>query len=268
MSASPAVIGAASSGRGVRNLLRQAGTLAARNVRAAANGEAIVTLIVFPPIFVFGFLALFSRLLDRRGVDYEQFLPPAIVVLWMFSAAIAAAFAFSAERRSGMLARWKILSIHRGAVVAGRLGAEALRALVAVVVISGCAYVAGFRFEGGAGGALAFVALSVAFALVLTVGMSAVGIASTDPEATASILHTAYLPFLMLSSAFVPGDAFPGWLEPIVELSPVTAVTDALRALAQDAASFADIWPALAWMGGLLVVFTLACARAWRRVGP
>ena len=248
-------------------LIQQVTTFMARNVRAGADGSAIVTLVVFPPIFVFGFLALFSRLLERQGVDYAQFLPPAIVVQWMFSVAISAAFAYAADRRSGMLARCRILPIHRGAMLAGRLGAEALRALIAVVIIAAWGYLAGFRFHGVLW-ALAFIALAVAFGLVLSVGTSAVGMASTDPEATASVLHTAYIPLLMISSAFVPTRDFPNWLEPIVSVSPVTTVLDALRALAQGSVSAADLWPALAWLGGLLVVFALACARTARKVLP
>lgn len=258
--------GRAGGERGLPALVRQSAALAARNVANAADGGAIVTLIVFPPIFVFGFLALFGRIFDRQGIDYAQFLPPAIVVQWMFSVAISAAFAFAADRRDGLVARCRAMPIHRRAMLTARLAAETVRALVALAVILVCAYVAGFRLQGGVAQSAGFVVLAVAFGLVLSVGTSALGLASTDPEATASTLHSAYIPLLMVSTAFVPASGFPDWIEWFVRVQPVSQVIDALRDLAAGAATAAGLWPAAAWLLGLLAVFAWAADRAERSV--
>ncbi|MEV4185868.1 ABC transporter permease [Streptosporangium canum] len=251
--------------RGLANLVAQGMLLAGRNVRLSSVTDTVVTMVIFPVVFVFGFLALFGNLLQVRGVDYAQFLPPAIVVQWMFSVAISAAFSFASDRRTGMLARYRALAINRGAVVVGRMAADALRALLAIAVILVTGYVAGFRFQAGPLAALGFVALSVCFALTLAAGTSALGLASREPEAVSSTLHLIYLPLLMISSAFVPADAFPGWLEPVVRAQPVTAVLDALRALADGGATAGPVLRAVLWMAGLLAVFSLAAVRAFRR---
>ncbi|WP_101789805.1 ABC transporter permease [Nonomuraea indica] len=251
--------------KGPRNLLGQGLLLARRNVRLSSVADTVSTMVVFPVIFVFGFLAIFGRLLAARGVDYAQFLPPAIVVQWMFSVAISAAFFFAADRRTGMLARYRAMAINRGAVVVGRMAADSLRALLAIVVILAAGHVAGFRFQAGPLAALAFVALAVGFALTLSAGTSAVGLASRDPEAVSSTLHTVYLPLLMVSSAFVPADAFPAWIEPFVRAQPVTAVIDALRALADGGPTAGPVTRAVLWMAGLLALFSLAAVRAFRR---
>ncbi|MFI6902182.1 ABC transporter permease [Nonomuraea sp. NPDC050394] len=250
---------------GLGNLFGQGLLLAGRNIRLNSIADTVSTMVIFPIIFVFGFLALFGNLLRVRGIDYAQFLPPAIVVQWMFSVAITAAFFASSDRRSGMLARYRALAINRGAVVVGRMAADSVRALLAIAVIVATGYVAGFRFQAGAPAALGFVALSVAFALTISAGTSALGLVSRDPESVSSTLHVIYLPLLMVSSAFVPADAFPGWIEPVVRHQPVTAVLDALRALAEGGPTAGPVLKALAWLAGLLAVFSAAAVQAFRR---
>ncbi|GGL51465.1 ABC transporter permease [Planomonospora parontospora] len=258
--------GAASSTEaGLGNLFAQGLLLAGRDLRRTSAADTVSTMVVFPVVFVFGFLALFGNLLRTRGIDYAQFLPPAIIVQWMFSVAIGAAFSFAADRRSGMLARYRSLAISRGAVVAGRLAADGLRALLAIAVIVVTGYAVGFRFQAGTPAALGFVALAVAFALTVSAGTSALGLVSRDPETVSSTLHVLYLPPLMISSAFVPADAFPAWIEPFVRHQPVTAVLDALRALADGGPTAGPVLKAAAWLAGLLAVFSVAAVHAFRR---
>ncbi|MFD9942809.1 ABC transporter permease [Nonomuraea sp. NPDC059023] len=255
----------ARSEAGLGNLFGQGLLLAGRNIRLNSIADTVSTMVIFPIIFVFGFLALFGNLLRVRGIDYAQFLPPAIVVQWMFSVAITAAFFAASDRRSGMLARYRALAINRGAVVVGRMAADSVRALLAIAVIVATGYVAGFRFQAGPLAALGFAALSVAFALTISAGTSALGLVSRDPESVSSTLHVIYLPLLMISSAFVPADAFPAWIEPVVRHQPVTAVLDALRALAEGGPTAGPVVKALAWLAGLLAVFSAAAVQAFRR---
>lgn len=250
---------------GLGNLFGQGLLLAGRNLRLNSTADTVSTMVVFPIIFVFGFLALFQNLLRTHGIDYAQFLPPAIVVQWMFSVAITAAFFFASDRRNGMLARYRSLAISRGAVVVGRMAADSVRALLALAVIILAGYVAGFRFQAGPAAALGFVLLSVGFALTVSAGTSALGLVSSDPEAVSSTLHVIYLPLLMISSAFVPADAFPAWIEPFVRHQPVTVVIDALRALAAGGPTAVPVLTAVAWLAGLLAVFSAAAVQAFRR---
>ncbi|MES9537731.1 ABC transporter permease [Actinomadura sp. NPDC000600] len=256
---------ATSTGAGLGNLFGQGLLLAGRNLRLNSTADTVSTMVVFPVVFVLGFLALFRNLLRTHGVDYAQFLPPAIVVQWMFSVAITAAFFFASDRRNGMLARYRSLAISRGAVVVGRMAADSARALLAIVVIVLTGYAVGFRFQAGPAAALGFVVLAVGFALAVSAGTSALGLVSRDPEAVSSTLHVIYLPLLMISSAFVPADAFPAWIEPFVRHQPVTAVLDALRALADGGPTAGPVLKAVAWLAGLLAVFSAAAVQAFRR---
>ena len=68
-----------------------------------------------------------------------------------------------------------------------------------------------------------------------------------------------FLPFI--SSAFVPTDTMPGPVRAFAEHQPVTSIVDAIRALLAQQPVSADVWLALGWCLGILVVaYALAMA--------
>jgi len=61
-----------------------------------------------------------------------------------------------------------------------------------------------------------------------------------------------FLPFV--SSAFVPTQSMPGPVRAFAENQPVTSIVNTLRDLFAEQHVGGDIWIALAWCAGLLVV--------------
>jgi ABC-2 type transport system permease protein len=252
------------SERGIGALVRDTRVLAGRSVRRALLRPNLVGMVSGPLMFLFVFYIAFRSLVGDLGIDYEQFLPPAIVVQAMLLVAMSTAFFVTAERRSGLLERWRTLPIHRGAVPAARLVADTIRATICVVVIATAAHLIGFRFDGVLA-AIAFVLLAVAFALCIAAGTAAIGLTASSPEVVISLLFLPYLPLIVLSTAYVPASSFPDWLQPVVRASPVTAVADSLRAIASGGSVFPALAYALAWIVGLGVVCGAAAARGFRR---
>jgi ABC-2 type transport system permease protein len=206
-----------------------------------------------------------GRIMEAQGIDYVQYLTPAIVVQAMLFAAISSAYYVGEDAATGMLGRARTLPHSRQAPVLGRAGADSVRALVGLVVLIGLGSIFGFRYEGGALAVLAFWALAVAIAVTLSLGTGLVGLAQGDPQATLETLNLPYLPLLMLSTAFVPADGFPSWLEGLVAHQPVSRFVDALRALASDDPFGAPLAWALGWVVVLGAVFGVMSVRAHAR---
>ena len=61
-----------------------------------------------------------------------------------------------------------------------------------------------------------------------------------------------FLPFI--SSAFVPTESMPGPVRAFAENQQVTSIVDAIRALLSNQPVGNDIWIALAWCVGILIV--------------
>jgi ABC-2 type transport system permease protein len=71
------------------------------------------------------------------------------------------------------------------------------------------------------------------------------------------------LPFI--SSAFVPTDTMPGPVRLFAEYQPVTSIVDAIRNLYSGQPVGTDLWIALAWCVGLLLVAHLSAMVIFRR---
>lgn len=76
--------------------------------------------------------------------------------------------------------------------------------------------------------------------------------AKTVDGASAFSYPLIFLPFL--SSAFVPTESMPGPLRWFAENQPVTSIVNTVRDLFSGQPASTDIWIALAWCVGILVV--------------
>ena len=72
-----------------------------------------------------------------------------------------------------------------------------------------------------------------------------------------------FLPFI--SSAFVPTDTMPGPVRAFAENQPVTSIVDTIRDLFAQQPVSTDIWIALAWCLGILVVAYAAAMATYHR---
>ena len=72
----------------------------------------------------------------------------------------------------------------------------------------------------------------------------------------------------LISSAFVPVDAMPGWFQPIAEYQPFTPAIETLRGLLLGTEIGNNGWLAIAWCLGLAVarlpLVDVACSTATR----
>jgi ABC-2 type transport system permease protein len=102
-----------------------------------------------------------------------------------------------------------------------------------------------------------------------------VGLAVKNDQ-VADAMVPLFLPFTMLSNAFVPTGGMPGWLRFLADWNPVSALTAACRELFGNPGvpSGDVVWPlahpvatVLLWSAALLVVFVPLSLRAYQRRG-
>jgi ABC-2 type transport system permease protein/oleandomycin transport system permease protein len=154
----------------------------------------------------------------------------------------------------------------RSAVLAGRLTADGLRMVVTILVIVAVGYAVGFRFSNGVGPAVLMVVMSVVFGLVICTISAFTGLAIKDEEAVQSFGLVWLFPLTFVSSAFVPIQTMPGWLQAFAKNQPVTHVIDALRTLALGhSALYTNLWESAVWLGAILLLFLPLAVRAYRR---
>lgn len=215
------------------------------------DGEGLVLAIVLPVMLMLLFTYVFGGAIDSSG-DYVNFVVPGIIVLCSGFGAASVAVSVNRDLTGGAMQRFRSLPMPAATCLVGHVFASVVRNLLATAVVFGVGLAVGFRPAADPVQWLAVVALVLAWITAITVIFAAIGLLASSPEAANGYgFVILFLPYL--SSAFVPLDTLPSWLEPLAAAQPVTPLTDALRALLAGGDPGASITYALVWCAGIVV---------------
>src|SRR3954447_3695588 len=242
-------------------------TLTYRNLLVWARVPAyIVFTVVQPVMFVLMFRYVFGGAIQTANQGgYVNFLLPGIIGQTAAFAAISTAIALAIEVQRGILDRFRSMPIARSAVLAGRLMADGARMTLTIVIIVGVGYAVGFRFQNGFVPAVAMVLLAVLLGLTICCVSAFIGLTIKDEESVQAFGFIWIFPLTFLSSAFVPVESMPGWLQAFANHQPVTYIIDSMRALALGGPIAHNLIIGLIWLAGILAVFAPLAVRAYKR---
>jgi ABC-2 type transport system permease protein/oleandomycin transport system permease protein len=242
-------------------------TITRRNLLVWLRVPAYIMFTVIQPVmFVLLFRYVFGgaiRVPDKGG--YVNFLMPGIIAQTAAFATFGTAIALAQELQKGVIDRLRSMPMARSAVLAGRLVADTGRMLITTLIVIGVGYAVGFRFENGIVAAVAMVVLATVFGLAVCCISAYTGLAIGDEESVQAFGMVWLFPITFLSSAFVPIQSMPGWLQAFARNQPVTYVIDAMRALAGGGPVWPSLWKSIVWLAGILIVFAPLAVRAYKR---
>src|SRR2546421_7744876 len=142
------------SGRiGPGEAIRHALTIARRNLlHIRSDPEQLTGMTIQPLMFLVLFVFVFGGAIAGSSRKYLQFALPGIMIQGVAFTGFQTALGLNSDFQRGVIDRFRSLPISRSAVVAGRIGADAVRVLWGVLIITGFGVLLGFRFHGGAVG--------------------------------------------------------------------------------------------------------------------
>jgi len=226
----------------------------------------LVFTVIQPVIFVLMFRYVFGGAIPVNVPGgYVNFLIPGIVAQTAAFASFGTAIALAMELKKGVIDRLRSMPMARSAVLAGRLVADTGRMTVTILIIIGVGYAVGFRFLNGFWPAVAMILLAIVFGVAICCISAFTGLAIGDEESVQAFGLIWLFPLTFLSSAFVPIETMPGWLQAFANNQPVTYVVDTMRALALGGPVAASLWKSVAWLAGIFIVFLPLAVRAYRR---
>ncbi|WP_405666991.1 ABC transporter permease [Streptomyces sp. NBC_00055] len=237
--------------------VRDSSTMLRRNLLHARRYPSLTLNLLLTPVmllllFVYIFGAAMSGGAGRSA--YIAYIVPGILLMTIGSTVVGTAVSVSTDMSEGIIARFRTMAIHRGSVLIGHVIGSVLQSVASVVLVGAVAVAIGFRStDASALEWLAAFGLLVLFALALT--WIAVGMGLISPNAEAASNNAMPLILLpLISSAFVPIDAMPGWFQPIAEYQPFTPAIETLRGLLLGTEIGHNGWLAVAWCLGLAVL--------------
>jgi ABC transporter DrrB family efflux protein len=242
-------------------------TITRRNLLVWMRVPAYLVFTVIQPVmFVLLFRYVFGGAIPVPGTDYVEFLMPGIIAQTAAFATFGTAIALAQELKKGVIDRLRSMPMARSAVLTGRLAADTVRMFVTIIIVVGVGYAVGFRFENGVVPAILMVVLATVFGLAICCIAAFTGLAIGDEESVQAFGLIWLFPITFLSSAFVPIQSMPGWLQAFANNQPVTYVIDTMRALALGHQPIeANLWKSIASLAAIFIVFVPLAIRAYKR---
>ncbi|WP_440901028.1 ABC transporter permease [Actinosynnema sp.] len=236
--------------------------LTQRSLRALVSDPRMILFSVLQPLVM---LALFSQIFSSiaqtpgfpAGVDYIDYLLPAILVNTAMQSALQAGVGLVSDMKNGVLARFRSLPIRPGSVLVARSLSDLVRTTGQLLLMVLFAVVLfGFSPSGGVVGVGAALLLALAVGWGLGWVFLAVGAWLRNTELMQTVGFLAMFPLMFASSAYVPVGNLPGWLQAVASVNPLTHAVDAARSL-----SLAQ--PAEGVLSALVATAVLAAAGWW-----
>ncbi|WP_037305405.1 ABC transporter permease [Amycolatopsis orientalis] len=226
--------------------------------------DTIITTAVMPVAMMLMFVYVFGGAINTGSGSYVNYMLPGILLITVASGVAYTALRLFNDMKGGIFERFQSLPIARSGVLWAHVLTSMVANLISLVIVVGVALLMGFRSSAGVTAWLAVTGILLLFTLALTWIAVIAGLSAKTAEGGSAFSYPLiFLPFL--SSAFVPTGTMPGPVRWFAEHQPVTSIVNAIRALFARQPVGDDIWIALAWCVGILVVAYFFATVTYRR---
>jgi ABC transporter DrrB family efflux protein len=240
--------------------------LAQRNLlRIPRAPDLLLSFTVQPVMFLLLFVYVFGGAIKTPGYDYIDFLLPGIIVQTISFGGFVTALGLAEDLKKGLIDRFRSLPMARSAVLGGRTLADVATNTLALAVMIGVGLLVGFSFSSSPLEVVGGIGLLLFFGYAFSWVFAFIGLTASSGESAQALGFLIIFPLTFASSAFVPVDSMPGWLQAFADVNPFTTMVDAMRALWVDAPAGNDVWAAVAWSVGITAVFSALSVARYRR---
>jgi ABC-2 type transport system permease protein len=257
--------------------IRDLWVLVKRSIARIRNEpETLMDVTIMPVIFILLFAYVFGGAIGLPGGgNYHEYLVGGMLGMGLAQTAPGVAVAMVTDMSTGLMDRFRSLPMSRWAVVVSRSFAELLTQMISLVITVGVGLAIGWRVHTGPVDVIEALALSLLFGYAFAWAGILLGLVLRSPESAQQLGFVLFLPLTFISSAFVPTQGMPGWLQPVAEWNPMSALAAASRKLFgnPNPASLVHAWPmqhpelaVIFWSVGMLVVFAPLAVRRYKRM--
>ena len=226
--------------------------------------DTIITVTIMPIAFMLLFVYVFGGAIQTGTDNYVNYLLPGILLIAIASGIAYTAYRLFMDMQSGIFERFHSMPIARSSVLWGHVLTSLVSNAISVVVIILVALIMGFRSPTGILSWLAVAGILALFTLALTWIAAIAGLSAKSIDGASAFSYPLlFLPFI--SSAFVPTASMPPVVRAFAENQPVTSIVEAIRRLLSDQPVGNEIWIALAWCIGIMLVAYIFAMRVYKK---
>jgi ABC-2 type transport system permease protein len=247
------------------NSLGEAAVLTGRTLRHVTRSiDTVITTAIMPIAMLLMFVYVFGGAIDTGAESDVNYMLPGILLITIASGISYTAFRLFMDVKSGIFERFQSMPIARSGVLWAHVLTSLVANVISLVIVVGVGLLIGFRSGAGVLAWLGVTAILLLFTLTLTWIAVISGLSAGSVEGAAVFSYPLiFLPFI--SSAFVPTQTMPGPLRWFADNQPVTSIVNTIRDLFAQRPAGHNIWIALAWCVGILVVAYVFAMTTYRR---
>jgi ABC-2 type transport system permease protein len=223
-------------------------------------------------LFLLIFRYVFGGAIGSGDLNYVDFLVPGFITTGILFSGMGAAAGVAEDLEQGLVDRLRSLPIPRSAVLAGRALSDSAVLVWGLLITAAIGFAVGFRIHGSAVDALAALGLLIVFGFAFEWLFITLGLFAGNAQAAQGLALLVF-PLTFVSSAYVPVETMPGWMQGFAEHQPITVMVDAVRALTQGPAAEAllghsagyFVVRSLLWAAAIVAVFVPVAVWRYRR---
>jgi ABC-2 type transport system permease protein len=241
--------------------------MAKRSIRHTTRSvDTIITVVLTPIAMLLLFVFVFGGALGTQTgtLAYVDFITPGVIIMTVVSGIAYAAVRLSMDLQNGIISRFRTMPVAPSSVLSGQAMSSTLSNLFSCGLVLGVAFVVGFRPAADLPAWLAFLGLLVLFTLATTWLAMFFGLLAKTMEGAGAFSYVLLL-LIFISPSFVPTDSMTPMLRAFAENQPMTPIIETMRSLLTEGTPGSEVWAALAWSLGILVVFYALALRIYRR---
>ncbi|MFA6638280.1 MAG: ABC transporter permease [Bacteroidales bacterium] len=244
---------------------RDMGVMLGRSMRHILRSmDTIITVTIMPIVFMLLFVYVFGGAIQTSTDNYVNYLLPGILLIAIATGISYTAYRLFIDMRRGILERFHSMPIARSTVLWGHVLTSLVSNAISVIIIILVAVIIGFRSSAGILSWLSVACILSLFTLALTWIAVIAGLSAKSVDGASAFSYPIiFLPFI--SSAFVPTESMPGPVRIFAENQPVTSIVETIRALLSNQPAGNDIWIALAWCVGIMIVAYIFAMRVYKK---
>ena len=242
-------------------------TLAKRSLRHITRSpDTVITVLLMPIALMLLFVYVWGGALGQQtgSVSYINFIVPGIVVMTVISGISYAALRLNMDVQSGIINRFRTMPVAPSSILGGQVASSTLSSLFSSLLVFLVAFAIGFRSQAGIGGWLLFAGLLLFFTLSTTWLAIFFGLLAKTTEGAGAFSYVLLL-LIFISPSFVPTNSMTPLLRGFAEHQPMTPVVETMRSLLVTGTAGPNVWTAIAWILGLLVVSYLLSVAVYKR---
>lgn len=219
--------------------------------------DQVMGLIAFPIMFTLLNRYVLGGAIEQslpEGVNYANFVFAGVFIQTLAFGANYTTINLAVDLKEGIVDRFRSLPMNNSALIIGHIISDLFRNLISGVIIVIVAFAIGFRPDATFLEWASIIFIVTMFTLAVSALSAILGLMVKSLEAAQWIGFVVIFPLTFISSAFVPVETMPSWLQGFANNQPLTLVMDYVRALTTGDYDQGDTFlHALFWSIGIIL---------------